>query len=222
MNIRIRHGYVDPDSALQVDVRVIVDVFRASTTAIAILEKQPSEFLISNDLEIIRKLAMNSYLVVSEVFDLGIDNSPSLIRKKFLLGEKVVQKTTNLTTAIEKNYFEGPILIGCFNNLGSLVSFIRKQNFEYIEIIPAGLMGKLHPTNEDTHCAELIRARIISNVVQNPDLDLILSHFEEKKRTRGWSEHFIEDLEIAVRLDTSMTVPFVVRKSPGIFSVRSK
>lgn len=222
MKVRIRNGYEDADQTFPVDVRVFVDVFRASTTAIAILEKQPSEFLMANDLQIIKKLAKDSYRVVSEVFDLGIDNSPSLVQKNLSLGEKVVQKTTNLTTAIERNHFTGPILIGCFNNLGSVVSFIKNQNYKNIEIIPAGQMAKLHPTNEDTHCAELIQARLLSNSQRIPDIDLMLGNVEEKKKTRGWPEHFIVDLGIAVLLDTSNKVPFAIRKSAGIFSIDSR
>lgn len=221
MNVRIRNSYEDSDPIFPVDVRVIVDVFRASTSAVAILETQPSEFLIANDLEIIKKLASESYRVVSEVFDLGIDNSPSLVRKKFSAGERVVQKTTNLTTAIEKNYFGGPILIGCFSNLSSLVNLIRHQDFKNIEIIPAGQMEKLHPVVEDTHCAELIHAHLLSNSNQVPNVDLMLGNFEEKKKTRGWPAHYIEDLEIAVKMDISKMVPIVVRKDAGIFSVRS-
>lgn len=91
MNIKIRNGFEDRTSNWIPEVSIVIDVFRASTTSLAILEKKPSEYLMANDLNLIQDLLKNSYRLVSEVYDLGVDNSPTLVRKNILSGEKIVQ-----------------------------------------------------------------------------------------------------------------------------------
>ena len=110
----IRNGFDSRPLDWMPDISILIDVFRASTTSIAILETRPLEYLVANDFNLIRELLENSYRLISEVYDLGIDNSPTLVRRHVSSGEKIVHKTTNLTTALEKNYLETPMVIGCF------------------------------------------------------------------------------------------------------------
>lgn len=221
MQVQIRNGYESPVAAWNPDIRIIIDVFRASTTAIAILEKAPSQYLISNDLIQIQALIGQSYRLVSEVYDLGIDNSPTLVRERIIKGDKVVHKSTNLTTALEENYFESQVVVGCFNNVDAVVKHVVQRHFSNIEIVPAGQMGQKCTTPEDTLCAETMKAHILGQSLgQLSSPQSLLGNWEEKKKTRGWPEHFIGDIELAIQLNTSSIVPIARKISSGIFEVQ--
>lgn len=222
MNIQIRNGYEKPQPSFIPEIRIIIDVFRASTTSLAVLRQKPEKYLIANDLEIVKRFAGNSYRVISEVFDMGIDNSPTLVKEHVQMGEKIIHKTTNLTTAVEANYFEGLVVIGCFNNLGAVVQRINAEGFRNIEIIPAGHMGKQCIATEDSHCAELMKERLLTSKATSPDKDLLLGKkFEEKKRSGDWPRHLSQDYELAVQLDISSELPLVSFYEFGVFSVSS-
>lgn len=218
MTVTIRNAF-EVSTSDDPDVRIIIDVFRASTTALAVLEKQPQDYLIANDLEILKKLASQGYRVISEVFDLGIDNSPSQVQEKIQMGEKIVQKTANLTTALEKNYYNGPIAIACFNNLSAVAEWVRQNRFQKVEIVPAGLMEFRKETKEDSHCAEQLRAKLIENKEAASPKEILIGNIEELKSKQKWPDHYLKDLEIAVTLDVSKKIPSVTKVRTGIFKV---
>lgn len=219
MNIQIRNGYEEPVSNWVPDVRIVIDVFRASTTCLALLEKQPAQCLVANDLTVIQDLLQKSYRLVSEVYDLGIDNSPTLVRSRMGIGERVVLKTTNLTTALEKNYLEAQTLVACFNNMGAVAEHILGKKYREIEIIPAGQMTSQTMAPEDSLCAEMLKARLKCESVQTIPASL-LGDWEEVKKTRNWPQHYIEDLELAVQMDISSHVPIVKKIEMGIYEIK--
>jgi phosphosulfolactate phosphohydrolase-like enzyme len=222
VKVQIRNGFEPSLKDWIPDVRVVIDVFRASTTSLAILEKKPAKYQVANDLDLIRSLIDQSYKLVSEVFDLGIDNSPTLVEKHFAVGEKVVHKTTNLTTALEGNHFEGLTLVACFNNLQAVSDYIRKQQFANIEIIPAGQMGEKIAMWEDSLCAEMLQSSLISlTPAPHKDPFTFLGNWEEKKLTRKWPQHYIEDIELAVKLNVSELIPQVQKVDSNLFEVTS-
>lgn len=218
MITKIRNGFETPSDD-KVDVRVIIDIFRASTTAIAILEMQPSDYLIANDLKIIESYMAKSYKLVSEVFDIGIDNSPTLVRKHICKGDKVIHKTTNLTTAIEINYFDRPIIIAGFNNLSAVANYLISENFHKIEIIPAGFIKKQLPNKEDSSCADILKDALDTGVMNTPDKQLIFGDFEHTRTTNNWTDHYTEDVQYALKQDTSFIVPVVKKIQDSIFQV---
>ncbi len=222
MDIRIRNGYKAADARWTPEVRIIIDVFRASTTALAILEKKPSRYLVANDLELIRGLLDQSFRLVSEVYDFGIDNSPTLVRQLVSVGEKIIHKTTNLTTALEANYFDSPVLVGCFNNMDAIVQHVVNQKYSQVEIIPAGQMTTAEETPEDSLCAWMMAERLSQETtgpVQDPRT--VLGDWETKKKTRKWPQHFIDDIELAVQLNISKNMPIVRQIQAGLFEVTS-
>jgi phosphosulfolactate phosphohydrolase-like enzyme len=222
MDIRIRNGYDATTSNWVPDVRVIIDVFRASTTSLAILEKEPSRYLVANDLDLIRGLLDQSFRLVSEVYDFGIDNSPTLVRQLVVHGEKIIQKTTNLTTALEANYFDSLVLIGCFNNIDAVVHEIFDRKLARIEIIPAGQMTTKEEAPEDSLCAQMMAEKMSQYFTgSNVNPLSLLGNWEEKKKTRDWPQHFIEDIELAVQLNISKAVPMVRKIQAGLFEVTS-
>lgn len=218
MQIQIRPGY-DIPSSLEYELRVIIDVFRASTTAVAILESEASELVVANELVVLQRLFEEGYIIVSEVFDLGLDNSPTLVKKARLKGKKVALKTSNLTTAIEKNDFGGDIILCCFNNLDAVVHLILSRDYQKIEIIPAGLMATHQMTTEDIHCAEVLKESLLRKNVIIKNLDLLVNRIREKCEGKDREPHYIEDLHLAIQPNISRLVPIVTAKTVDHYSL---
>ena len=220
MNIRIQNGFEDRPINWMPNVSIIIDVFRASTTTLAILEKRPTEYLIVNELDLIKDLLENSYRLISEVYDLGIDNSPTLVRQYLSSEEKVVHTTTNLTTALEKNYLNMPMLICCFNNIETVVKHLIESNYSNIEIIAAGKMKTQKEAPEDTLCAKMLANKLKNGMFGVlVSRDSLLANLEEKKVQLSWPRHYVDDIKHAIQLNLSDVIPMVQRIRPNLFQV---
>ena len=209
MHITIRNAFDLASKRNLPEVRIFIDVFRASTTTLALLDAGVKTLLIANSLDLIENLSRQGYLVVSEVFHLGLDNSPTLIKKLASPPDKAVLKTANLTTAIEANAFEGTMLIAAFNNLTAIQSHLKAHHFKNIEIIPAGHMNTALPTFEDTHCAEVLARSLIEDRPAHSNIYALSKHIEFKTLEKPRKPHFLGDMALAVALDTSAAVPKV-------------
>jgi len=219
MHVQIRPGYVSDKPSC--DVRVIIDVFRASTTSLAILEGEPHSLVITNNYEFLKRFADDGHLVVSEVFDLGLDNSPTLVKRRGDLGCKVALKTSNLTTALEQNH-STKTLIGCYNNFSAVFQKLKRENFRFIEIVPAGYMSHQQMNFEDMHCAKILKQSLEQGKVasiNSLDLAKHIQEISDSKSSRPRPDHYIEDLEYAVKVDVSTVVPRVLSHSRGIFEI---
>ncbi len=96
MRVITRQSY-DAPPAPRVDVAVLFDIFRASTTLAALLSRQPAEIVATNDEKTARSLAAVGHVLISEVFRGGLDNSPTKVLAAELAGKKIVHKSTNMT-----------------------------------------------------------------------------------------------------------------------------
>lgn len=214
MRVEIRNAFTPPQQIP--DARVFIDVFRASTTSLALLDAGVDSLLIANDLKLIQKLSQDGYLLVSEVFDLGIDNSPTIVKKRNLQRARAVLKTANLTTAIEKNIFKGPMFIGCFNNIDAIANYIQKENYHSVELIPAGLMAQQIPLLEDSHFAEALKAKLTESPSAY-DPELLNSHIKKLKEKEHHPDHYWDDLALAIQLNISKSVPSIQIEGPNLF-----
>ncbi len=217
MQIDIRPGYAPFLADKLPDARVFIDIFRASTTSLAIIEGQAQEALICNDFEELKKFSAAGALIVSEVLDLGIDNSPTLLKSMDLKKKTIVLKTGNLTTAIDKNAFLGPMYICSFNNLSATIKALKKAKYASIEIIPAGIMAKGIMTLEDEICAKALKMALENDQAPIVDKAQLKAHAEFKCQEKKRSSHFIADMELAIQLDISSTVIQMIKQSPPLY-----
>lgn len=218
MQIKIRPGYDIPTLTDIPDVRILIDVFRASTTSLAILESKAQRLIIANNFELIQKLSTEGYLVISEVFDLGIDNSPTLIKKMDLNGRNVVLKTNNLTTALAQNICN-EVIICCFNNLSSVVQKINSKKYQNIEIVPAGFMAKKIMNLEDMLCAETLKKSLIEECLIVPDKALLEEHVNKMCDLKTRPPYYRDDITFAIQSNISTTVPCVIGYQNEIFEI---
>lgn len=142
---------------------VIIDVFRAFSTACYAMEKGAEKIIPVGNIEKAYRFKENNpdYLLMGERnemkphgFDFG--NSPFQLKEADLTGKTIVHTTSSGTQGIDAAVHVPEILTGSFVNAGALINYIKSQNPETVSLVCMGYACE-YPTDEDTLCAEYIR-----------------------------------------------------------------
>ncbi len=150
-------------------VCVVVDVIRASTTLVTLVDQGASAILIAGDVETARRYAagLDEVVLAGEVdglappgFDFG--NSPVELSKAALVGKPVVFVTTNGTAAIRAVRHAGPVLVGALRN-GAAVCHEAWKVAQPLEanltVVCAGRGGAVGL--DDVYCAGYLVDRLL-------------------------------------------------------------
>jgi len=147
---------------------VIIDVFRAFSTACYAFECGASRIFPIGDIELAYQLKDKNpdFVLVGERneqkppgFDFG--NSPSQLLKGNLTGKTIVHTTSSGTQGIANAKNAGEIITGSFVNAGAIVKYIQQKNPETVSLVCMGYACE-YPTDEDTLCAKWIKNEIIA------------------------------------------------------------
>lgn len=142
---------------------VIIDVFRAFSTACYIMDKGAAVIIPVGNINTAYHLKENNpgFILVGERnekkpegFDFG--NSPFHLLIADLNGKTIVHTTSSGTQGIVNATGAGEIITGSFVNAGAIVKYIRKQKPEKVSLVCMGYACE-YPTEEDTFCAEFIK-----------------------------------------------------------------
>lgn len=142
---------------------VIIDVFRAFSTACYAVGNGVQRIYPVGDLEIAYKMKEQhpEFILVGERneqkpegFDFG--NSPSQLLESDLTGKIMVHTTSSGTQGITNATNADEILTGSFVNAGAIVKYIRKQNPKKVSLVCMGYSCQ-YPTDEDTLLAVYIK-----------------------------------------------------------------
>lgn len=143
---------------------VVIDVFRAFSVACYLIDKGAREIIPVGDIEKAYELKRDhpEYLLVGERnervpegFDYG--NCPTHLLKADLAGKTVVHTTSAGTQGLVNAKGATERLTGSFVNAPAIISYIRKKDPAKVSLVCMGYSMK-HPTEEDTFCAEYIKA----------------------------------------------------------------
>lgn len=223
LNVTIRNSYQSP--AVKHDLTVFIDVFRASTTLLTLLKHGAGEVVGINDSALVRTYMSRGYLLVSEVINEGLDNSPSQVENHGVSGEKVVMKTGNLITAIFNNlHFEQAVVAG-FANLDEVTGYIRQNGHRTIDIVAASHFEERYAALEDVSCAQTLADRLRGIPVNNtPLIREIHGRISRKRHTgvSGLPEHYWTDVEFALRMNTIPLVPEIIKLDDGVVEFRCR
>ena len=146
---------------------VIIDVFRAFTTACFIMNNNAEAIYPVGQVSTafkLKKSILNTVLVGerNEVIIPGFDygNSPANIENTDFSGKNVIHTTSAGTQGIVNAVNADEIITASFVNVNAVVRYIKSRNPETVSIV---CMGKaaLEPAEEDTWCAEYIKALIL-------------------------------------------------------------
>lgn len=204
---------VRPDQASEaVDVCIVVDVVRATTTA-AVLCTRVQEVCVLGALADVDHLPAGAYVLFSELANLpahlpAFDNSPVLARDADLAGRTPILVTTNGTLAVARAArFAREVVLGSFVNASAVIEYAQRAST--IAIMPAGSVNKREPHAEDDGCAELLAARLRGRdvdaraVVEACEADARIVRRRATEATLG------ADLDICFAIDSVPVVPRV-------------
>ncbi|TMF56974.1 MAG: 2-phosphosulfolactate phosphatase [Chloroflexi bacterium] len=179
---------------------VIVDVFRAFTTAAFCIAAGAREIVLVADHE--QALALKrddpSLFLTGEIggrpiagFDVG--NSPSAIERLDLSGRRVVQRTSSGTQGVVAATSARRVLLGSFVAAGATVRYLRREADE-VTIVAMGAAAQ-ESSEEDERCASYLAASLTGSPLAGHDIVL-------RTPASEWPEWFPRrDAELALEID---------------------
>lgn len=162
MNIEILHMVEGAKKAR--GLAVVIDVFRAFSLACYIMDKGAETIIPVGNIDIAYQLKKDNpeYLLVGERnekimpgFDFG--NSPYQVKSAALQGKTVVHTTSAGTQGLVNTIHAEETITGSFVNADAIIRYIQLKNPEHVSLVCMGYAAN-HPTEEDTFCAEYIKA----------------------------------------------------------------
>ena len=181
---------------------VIVDVFRAFTTAAFCVAAGAREIVLVADHEEALALKRDdpSLFLTGEIggrpipgFDIG--NSPSAIERLDLSGRRVVQRTSSGTQGVVAATAARGVVLGSFVIARATVALLRGVATE-VTIVAMGHNANAE-ADEDAQCARYLQALLLGERPAPPTVFLEGDHSNE-----GWPDWFPRrDAELACQVD---------------------
>jgi len=189
-------------------VAVIIDVFRACTTAAFCVAAGAREIVLVADHEsgLAMKAADPRVFLVGEIggrpiagFDAG--NSPSAIERLDLGGRRVVQRTSQGTQGVVAATNASRIVLGSFVTAGATARYLRGR--DEVTLVAMG-EATTQETSEDDACAAYLEA-LLRNGHADASIAVAAARAAAMRRLAGdgaWPDWFPErDAELACQVD---------------------
>ena len=189
---------------------VIVDVFRAFTTAAVAFANGAKRIIMVSDLDTalsIRERGIADYCMGErhgdrpDGFDFG--NSPAEIQNEVFTGKTLVQTTSNGTRGIVAANQAKAIYTGSLINADATVRAIDQSEHTEVTLVAMG-SGK-ERTEEDELCALYMRSRFMG---LNPDKEAIKQLLRTMSQRVDGKSMSTEDFECCLRVGE---IPFAIR-----------
>ncbi len=216
MKVTIRNSY--EEEIKEADVTLFIDIFRASTTLNYIFKSKPQHVVGVNTLEDAKFWMNKTYLLVSEVFDGGFDNSPKEMKNRNLDGKKIVHKSSNLTNAVfSKAELSVGLIVGLVN-VDSVKEYLWENNFSHVEIVMAADFSGKRESVEDKACAFFLKSLLSGESAEEyPFAKEIEKKISKKKNEMGISFlDLAEDVKLSLErssLNTLVKVRYLDAKT---------
>lgn len=208
---------------------VVIDVFRAFTTAAYVMENGAERIIPVGSLEEAFRLKHlhPDWVLMGERdgrrvegFDYG--NSPFEVRDVDFAGKVVIQTTGAGTQGVVNARGAEEVLLGSFVMAGAIIRHIRRIQPEVVSLVAMGSRG-VEPSEEDEFCAEYIQESLQGEM---PDFE------EIKRRIRGapsgakffdnsQPQFHEEDFQMALELDRFNFILKAV-KDEGLYFVKEQ
>jgi 2-phosphosulfolactate phosphatase len=227
--MEVRLGSLVRDAREAEGTVIIIDVFRAFTTAAIAFDHGASRITLVAEVE--EALALHRRgigdLLMGEVggqrpegFDFG--NSPYEISQVDLSGKTLVQSTRAGTVGVAAATRAGTIYLGSFVVAQATVDTIRRENPALVSIIAMGDQGHVR-SDEDEHCALYLRNLLEG---RNPDPGAVRSLIMEGGATQkffddGQPQYHPKDVELALEINK---YPFAMKigREDGLLVARKQ
>lgn len=206
--MEIRLGSLVRDAQEAEGTVIIIDVFRAFTTAAIAFDHGASRITLVAEVEEALELRSRGIgdLLMGEVdgkrpagFDFG--NSPYEVSRADFTGKSIVQSTRAGTVGVAAARRAGAIYLGSFVVADATVKAILAENPPLVSIIAMGDQGRVR-ADEDEHCAMYLRNLLEG---RRPDPDAVRSLIMKGGATQkffdeGQSQYHPKDVELALQV----------------------
>ncbi len=207
--MEVRLGSLVRDAEEAEGVVIIIDVFRAFTTAAIAFDRGVTQIILVAEVEEALELHGKGVgdLVMGEVdgkrpdgFDMG--NSPFEITPVELAGKSIVQSTRAGTVGVAAATRADSVYLGSFVVAQATVDAIRKEDPALVSIIAMGDQGRVR-SDEDEHCALYLRNLLEG---RNPDPAAVRSLIMEGGATQKFFDEsqpqfHPEDVDLALEVN---------------------
>ena len=181
---------------------VVIDVFRAFSLACYIMDKGAETIIPVGKIDVAYHLKEKNpeYLLVGERnekimpgFDFG--NSPYQVKDTVLKDKTVVHTTSAGTQGLVNTTNAEETITGSFVNADAIIRYIQMKNPEHVSLVCMGYAAN-HPTEEDTFCAEYIKAGLRGKKVNYEEMVNVMRQtsgerfFIPEKQSHAPSEDF--------------------------------
>ena len=208
---------------------VIVDVFRAYTTAATAFARGAEKIILVAEVEEALQLRERGIgeLCAGEVggmrpdgFDYG--NSPSELETADLAGKTLIQSTRAGTVGMAAVQNADALFGGSFAVASATVRALREMNPDLVTIVAMGSEGRTR-ADEDEQCALFLRNLLTGARPDHDSVrDLVLAGEEARKYGNPLTPHWpLADRDAALRID-SRAFAIRVRREDGLLTARAQ
>lgn len=209
------------DLPVPADVAVVMDVFRMTSTAAALMRRpECTSVAVAATLADLERLPPSERVLISELPEaerLGtrIDNSPVQASRVELRGRTPVLVTTNGTRVLlAASECAQRVFLGSFNDVHALARYVVSMGASRVLLLPAGHVASGGSRIEDECCADVFHALVHG---RDANVGAAIAAIRADARTiqRCDSEAGFEaDVDVALQCDDSSAVlEFVARNT---------
>jgi 2-phosphosulfolactate phosphatase len=141
---------------------VIIDVFRAYTTAAYLFANQAEKIFIVSKVETARTLKeeLDNPVLIGErkgikIEDFDFNNSPYFISQNDFAGRKIILSTSAGTKGIIAAKNAAEIITGSFVNIKATAEYIKRKNPELVSLVAMGNNGVTEADEDNLYSQEL-------------------------------------------------------------------
>ena len=210
----------------ELEVAVVIDVLRATSTAAVLLARGVSSVRIVGTPQELGDLPPAPdeapYLVFSEMEASRacglacVDNSPALAGTVPLDRVSPVLVTTNGTRAVAAAMARArQVLLASFVNLSSTARHLRERAGR-VTLLPAGDFAGRQPRTEDERCADALEQLVLG---RTPDLAALIADCETDERVRrriARHPDLVRDIEVCLSVDRHPVLAAVAGPAAGV------
>lgn len=206
-----------------VGLTVIIDVFRAFTTACQLIENGAVAIIPVARLELAEELMKGNadYVLIGErngitLNNAAFGNSPAQIKGIDFSKKTIVFTTSAGTKGFESAHRADELITGSFANAKAVTNYIKRKQADIVSLVCMGYRDET-PSDEDTLCAEYIKASLLGKpMTQKYIIDTLKdSPFSSKffDCQYGWALE--EDFYLCTALDRFSFVLKLRQKNNG-------
>jgi len=178
MEIEIVYSFQNANKAK--GLAVIIDVFRAFSTACFVINNGAKMIISVDDIELAYNLKKENpdYILMGERHDIvpdGFDfgNSPAEIENVDFCGKTVIHTTSAGSQGIARAINAKEIITGSFVNAQAVINYVKSSKHQIISLV---CTDAAEPKNEDIICAEYIESHLEGNPLDFSDIKTHLTN----------------------------------------------